>query len=875
MFDITTVAHKCNDLSHPLVMLTNREGQKYLFGKIPEGSQRVLNEYKIRMGKLKAIYLTGTVKSWSEIGGLPGLFLTISDSTKKSIDLFANSNKILSYVVATWRYFVFRKGVELNIIDTEDHKMIGDSNLIITPIRIQSNYSALNFDQSESNRIYGAIGKLVSLMFPMDVSKVNDPNPSSYKSDPSENDIQTHVKLPHPFKLEPTRTQKSISYMIRFLPIRGKFDPVKAKSLGVKPGVEYRKLTMGESVTNVDGNTVYPEQVIGESKSFKKLLILDIPDNAYLFNTVLNPVWFEKNTDSGPEDTGIVYHLLGDDIDFMLQDYLQFIQKFPSDCQHVISHSSLSNETLIFKTAAVNLIKLKCLQRDNFNLPIIDNYKPLDNLCGIDHVYKLQHLQKFNISTSGVEFVDDSISTDTWSSLYDEAVEPLNLSNISKQEILSDKPLSLELEKGSLKDQVQIATLGTGSALPSIHRNVISTLARIPYKDVHKTGYRSILLDGGENTLGSLFKCFGHDNGQQLKQILQELSLIHLSHLHADHHLGIISIINKWFEVNRDPKRKLYVITPWQYDHFMREWYAFEGQKNELCDPSRIVYFNCEDFLKDKQPPYKQLSLEEFEKRFDKKDCESCISKEASLPVDVELINELYRELGLKYVKTVRAIHCYWSYSITLNFSLSENEDFKLSYSGDTRPNPKFGEVGAGSDLLIHESSLDQELIEEAISKKHSTMIEALTVAKKMNCNKVILTHFSTRYSNKANLLTGDKELEHLADELNKYLTKYGVFPNIFQEKNRNQHDMSYSDIDTCFAFDLMIIRLKDIHKQKFVYKDIIELFQDNDEDASSSEKREKELKKQREKRDFKRLQRLASKNYKKKRRVSSDEESV
>ena len=38
------------------------------------------------------------------------------------------------------------------------------------------------------------------------------------------------------------------------------------------------------------------------------------------------------------------------------------------------------------------------------------------------------------------------------------------------------------------------------------------------------------------------------------------------------------------------------------------------------------------------------------------------------------------------------------------------------------------------------------ELIEEAIAKKHSTMIEAVAVSKLMNCPKLILTHFSSRY---------------------------------------------------------------------------------------------------------------------------------
>lgn len=59
----------------------------------------------------------------------------------------------------------------------------------------------------------------------------------------------------------------------------------------------------------------------------------------------------------------------------------------------------------------------------------------------------------------------------------------------------------------------------------------------------------------GENTLGTMMRNFGHNNKEQLIKIFEELSLIHLSHLHADHHLGIISIINKWFEINIDSEK--------------------------------------------------------------------------------------------------------------------------------------------------------------------------------------------------------------------------------------------------------------------------------------------------------------------------------
>jgi ribonuclease Z len=51
----------------------------------------------------------------------------------------------------------------------------------------------------------------------------------------------------------------AISYIGIGPSIRGKFDPVKAKALGVKPGPDFGKLTKGENVLSKTGSVVSPE----------------------------------------------------------------------------------------------------------------------------------------------------------------------------------------------------------------------------------------------------------------------------------------------------------------------------------------------------------------------------------------------------------------------------------------------------------------------------------------------------------------------------------------------------------------------------------------------------------------------------------------
>ena len=54
---------------------------------------------------------------------------------------------------------------------------------------------------------------------------------------------------------------------------------------------------------------------------------------------------------------------------------------------------------------------------------------------------------------------------------------------------------------------------------------------------------------------------------------------------------------------------------------------------------------------------------------------------------------------------------------------------------------------GKDCDLLIHEASFDDELEQEARSKRHSTTSQAIDSGVKMNAAFTLLTHFSQRYA--------------------------------------------------------------------------------------------------------------------------------
>ncbi len=77
----------------------------------------------------------------------------------------------------------------------------------------------------------------------------------------------------------------------------------------------------------------------------------------------------------------------------------------------------------------------------------------------------------------------------------------------------------------------------------------------------------------------------------------------------------------------------------------------------------------------------------------------------------------------------------------------------KVGYSGDTRPSPRLARFFSGSDLLIFDSTFAAKDKDKAAARGHSTCVEAANVALKARAARLVLTHFSARYSSVSGLV--------------------------------------------------------------------------------------------------------------------------
>jgi len=76
-----------------------------------------------------------------------------------------------------------------------------------------------------------------------------------------------------------------------------------------------------------------------------------------------------------------------------------------------------------------------------------------------------------------------------------------------------------------------------------------------------------------------------------------------------------------------------------------------------------------------------------------------------------------------------------------------------IVYTGDTRPFRNLAEFAIDADLLIHDTTLDDDLAERAEEDGHSTPSQAAESAKKARAKQLILTHISARYDDTSKLL--------------------------------------------------------------------------------------------------------------------------
>ncbi len=225
----------------------------------------------------------------------------------------------------------------------------------------------------------------------------------------------------------------------------------------------------------------------------------------------------------------------------------------------------------------------------------------------------------------------------------------------------------------------------------------------------------NFLIDCGEGTQIQLRKA---------KINFSRIEHIFISHLHGDHFYGLIGLISSFRLLNR--KKKLNIYGP-------------KGIKELI-----ISQLKASNSWTNYPLIFNELS---------------------------SLKSQMLFEDTIVSVKTIPLNHRIYTNGFL--FKSNGKESLKYAFCSDTKYDEKIIDLIKFADILYHDSTfldVDKDL---ARKTKHSTSIEAATIAQKAKVKKLILGHYSSRYKKKNKILEEAKNVfrnSHLSEDLKRFL---------------------------------------------------------------------------------------------------------
>jgi ribonuclease Z len=280
---------------------------------------------------------------------------------------------------------------------------------------------------------------------------------------------------------------------------------------------------------------------------------------------------------------------------------------------------------------------------------------------------------------------------------------------------------------------LKLTFLGTSSSRPTVRRGV-SSLAVQREGDLH-------LFDCGEGTQRQMMR---FAVGFSVRSVF-------LTHLHADHYLGLPGLLRTLCLQAREEELVVYCPAGRQAD--VQTLVVVGGERLtfplriEGLEPGGAAVFDgyeVRGVRTEHTAPSIGYALVEPD-RLGRFDVER--ARAAGVP-EGPLFGRLHRgeDVVLPDGRTVRA----------RDLVGSPRPGRTLVYTGDTRPCAAVREAAREADLLVHEATFTEEGADRARETRHSTAREAGEVAAAAGVARLALTHFSARYSELPNRLAAE-----------------------------------------------------------------------------------------------------------------------
>lgn len=279
----------------------------------------------------------------------------------------------------------------------------------------------------------------------------------------------------------------------------------------------------------------------------------------------------------------------------------------------------------------------------------------------------------------------------------------------------------------------KVHILGCGSALPTGHHNPSSQVVEIRGK--------MFMVDCGEGTQGQV---------RRSRINFTKLYAIFISHLHGDHVLGLVGMISTFGLQGRTAP--LHVYAPQAYEQL------FHAEMKMFCSTLdyEIIFHPIDTSLNKVIYEDRSLTVETIPLHH-RMPCSGFLFREKQGDRHINPKAMDFYNVPRSQVNNLRAGLDWISPDgeVVPNEQLTTPPDPVRSYAycSDTRYMPALGDRLKGVTVLYHEATYCEDMKDKAVKYLHSTAREAALTAKAAGAEKLLLGHYSQRYTDERPLL--------------------------------------------------------------------------------------------------------------------------
>jgi ribonuclease Z len=268
---------------------------------------------------------------------------------------------------------------------------------------------------------------------------------------------------------------------------------------------------------------------------------------------------------------------------------------------------------------------------------------------------------------------------------------------------------------------LDVVFLGTGGSIPSARRNTACVLVRRVCE--------RIMFDCGEGTQRQMQRSTG----------LINVDAIFITHLHADHYLGLPGLLKSWELQERDHPLEIY-----GPPGLIRLFDSMERIIGRLGYPIELVELNRGESV-DRDG----YAIEPFDV-VHRVVANGYALREAERPgrFDPEAARALGVESGPDYgrLQSGHAVEAAGSTVTPEQVMGPSRPGRKVVITGDTEPCEATRDAAQGAELLVHDSSFTTAELERAAETGHSTAAGAARLAAEAEVRMLALVHISSRH---------------------------------------------------------------------------------------------------------------------------------